>query len=256
MREALRAQPSPSRPAGFRRGEDPSMLLYEGLPQLVGTPDILASLSAAEVIRVIEAGQLVRFGVGDTLFQQGEPHTGIFIVRRGIVRSFYLGPSGREITLANWAVNNFVGGPEIFGGGTHVWSGVGVQAGEAVRLPGDTVRVLMTEIPAFAVGLVEGLAFKGKCYSALLQMLGTRAVVERLAHLLLNLAEMRGVKSEEKVVISRMPTHEQLAGMIGATRQWISIALGRFRDQGLIEIRERRVVIRGEEGLRRIAEGT
>ncbi len=32
----------------------------------------------------------------------------------------------------------------------------------------------MSEIPNFAIGLVQGLAYKGKCYSSLLQMLGTR----------------------------------------------------------------------------------
>ena len=53
----------------------------------------------------------------------------------------------------------------------------------------------MSEIPNFAVGLVQALAYKGKCYSSLLQMLGTRSVIERLAHLLLNLTDLKGVES-------------------------------------------------------------
>lgn len=232
-----------------------SVLLYEGKPSLTGVPDILAGLSPAEVARVVAAGRRVRFAPGDHLFRQGEEHKAIFVLRHGVVRSFYQAPSGREITLAQWSPGNFVGGPEIFGGGLHVWSGVAVSAGEAVRLPGPQVRRLMADLPAFAIGLVEGLAFKGKCYSTLLQMLGTRSSRERLAHLLLNLAELRGIAGDGRIIIANTPTHEQLATMIGATRQWVSMTLDRFRAHGLIEIHKRQLVIRQAAALRALADG-
>jgi CRP/FNR family transcriptional regulator, cyclic AMP receptor protein len=219
---------------------------------LVGVPDILAGLSAAQTDHVVSAGHRVGFAAGDMLFRQGEVHRGIFILRSGVVRSFYQAPGGREITLAHWTRGNFVGGPEIFGGGVHVWSGIGVETGAALRLPGPTIRRLMTEIPAFAIGLVEGLAFKGKCYTALLQMLGTRSVVERLAQLLLNLEASRS-SSAASPAVAQLPTHEQLATMIGATRQWVSMTLERFRAQGIIDTRGRRIVIQEPAALRALA---
>lgn len=232
-----------------------SVLLFEARPSLLGEPDILAQVTPAELGRVIAAGQTVNFSRGDYLFRQGEPHQGIFVLRTGIVRSFYVSPSGREITLAKWKPGNFVGGPEVFGGGLHVWSGVGVECGEAIRLPGPVVRRLMTEIPNFAVGLVDGLAFKGKCYSALLQMLGTRSVLERLARLLLNLAEEQGVQTLDGVVIDCAPTHEELAAMVGATRQWVSMTMDRFRSGGLIDVKKRRIAFVRSAALRALAEG-
>ena len=45
--------------------------------------------------------------------------------------------------------------------------------------------------------IIEGLTFKGKCYSALAQMLGTRSITERLAHLLLHLVDIYGVKDRK-----------------------------------------------------------
>jgi CRP-like cAMP-binding protein len=114
----------------------------------------------------------------------------------------------------------------------------------------------MTQIPSFAVGLVQGLAFKGKCYSALLQMLGTRSVVERLAQLLLNLAELQGEDADGSVVIAAPASHEELAAMVGATRQWVSITLERLRKRGAIQIRKRRLVILRVAALRAIADST
>lgn len=235
--------------------EGGSVLLFETRPALAGVPDILAPLTPAEVAQVLAAGRLVTFGRGETLFRQGDVHEGIFILRSGAVRSFYVSPAGREITLANWTAGNFVGGPEILGGGLHVWSGVGVEPGAAVRLPGPVVRRLMTAIPNFAIGLVDGLAFKGKCYSALLQMLGTRSVVERLASVLINLAEQIGAPIVGGIEIADMPSHEDLAAMVGATRQWVSVALEHFRARGLIAAQRRPFIVNDMRALRAFADG-
>jgi CRP/FNR family cyclic AMP-dependent transcriptional regulator len=81
-------------------------------------------------------------------------------------------------------------------------------------------------------------------------MLGTRSVIERLAHLLLNLADI-----DASADAARMPSHEDLAAMVGATRQWVSMTIEKFRKRGLIDIRERRLVLLRPEALRAIADG-
>jgi CRP/FNR family cyclic AMP-dependent transcriptional regulator len=228
------------------------VLLYEAYPHLAGVPDIFAGLTPQEQAQVVRAGREVAFSAGEHLFRQGEPHEGIFILRSGIVRSYYAAPNGREITLAAWSQGNFVGGPEIFGGGVHVWSGIAVAAGSALYLPASVTPGVMGEVPKFALGLVRGLAFKGKCYSALLQMLGTRSVTERLALVLLNLA----VEDEGGGrVLPRVMPHEELAALVGGTRQWVSMTIERFRKRGLVDLRDRRLVILAPAILRGIASG-
>ncbi len=108
-------------------------------------------------------------------------------------------------------------------------------------------------MPNFAAGLVDGLAFKGKCYSSLLQMLGTRSVVERLALVLLNLATPK--PGSDIPMIPRAVPHEELAALVGGTRQWVSMTIERFRKRGLIDVSERRLVILKPEALRAIAAG-
>ena len=101
----------------------------------------------------------------------------------------------------------------------------------------------MTELPGLAAGLVEGLVFKGKCYSALLQMLGTRSVLQRLAQLLLTLCELDGQAAAGGILIDRSLTHEELANMVGATRQWVTASIDRFQKQSLLEVCDRKIVI-------------
>ena len=117
---------------------------------------------------------------GTQLFSQGSPQDGIFLIESGRIKVFYIAPSGREITLAYWHSGNFVGGPEVFKQGLHIWSGEAAVNSTVLHLPGDILRKMVLTIPAFAVGIIEGLSFKGQCYSALAQMLGTRSPTERL----------------------------------------------------------------------------
>ena len=67
---------------------------------------------------------------------------------------------------------------------------------------------------------------------------------ERLAHLLLHLVDTYGVKDPEGVLIGAAFTHADLAHMVGATRQWVTISLKRLQDQGVVVSRKSRIVIR------------
>lgn len=169
---------------------------------------------------------------------------GMYIIESGLIRTYYTSPAGREITLAYWKPNNFVGGPDVFGQSEHVWSGVAVETSTVMFIKGEDLRALMADIPQLAISVVEALVFKGKCFSSLIQMLGTRSVAERLSQLLLMLIDMHGERdSSGGIAIQRQFTHEDLANMVGASRQWVTTALDRLQRDGVVLIRKRQVVV-------------
>lgn len=229
--------------------------LSETIVDITNKPNFLARLSAEEFLDVRSRGRAFVVNAGDSVFFQGDPHDGIFILERGCVRTFYSGPSGREITLAYWTPGHFVGGPEVFGGGTHMWSGTAIEGSELLQIKGSELRYLMGRYPSLAVGIVEGLVFKGKCYSALVHMLGTRSVLERLAQLLVILADLDGVGQDHEVHIVRDLTHEELANMVGSTRQWVTASLDRFQKHGLVRLKGRQLVVIDLDRLKRMANG-
>src|SRR5262249_2401607 len=206
-------------------------------------PNIFARLTTAQRNRVVARGVYLRLSEGETLFAQGEKHRGIYLVEHGLVRTFYTSPSGREITLAYWQAGNIVGTPQVFSTHLHQWSGIAATNTGVLFLRGEDLLQLIQRFPPFAVALIEALEFKGKCLSALVQMLGTRFVAERLAMLLYNLAELHGVKEKDGIAIGKPFTHEVLAQMVGASRQWVTMTLDRMRSDGLIRIGKCRTVV-------------
>lgn len=228
---------------GARPGASSSLLLTENQQSLGGPPPLMEKLTARERDLVLKQGRRKVLNRGQTLFSQGARHDGIFLIESGRIRVFYSSPAGREITLAYWHVGNFVGGPEVFEGGVHQWSGVAATNCSVVQLPGKELRTLATEIPNLAIGLIEGLTFKGKCYSALAQMLGTRSITQRLAHLLLHLMDLYGVEDPDGTVIAAAFTHADLAHMVGATRQWVTISLKRMQEKQIVITKRSQIVV-------------
>src|SRR6266702_8152501 len=232
------AVPPAVRPAGSS-----SLLLTENQKWIGGPPSLMDKLTLRERELVLKQGRRKVLNRGQTLFSQGGKHDGIWLIESGRIRVFYTSPLGREITLAYWHVGNFVGGPEVFGGGVHQWSGVAATNCAVVQLPGKELRTLAVEIPNLAIGLIEGLTFKGKCYSALAQMLGTRSITQRLAHLLLHLVDLYGVEDPDGTLIAAAFTHADIAHMVGATRQWVTISLKRMQEKQIVVTKRSQIVI-------------
>jgi len=70
----------------------------------------MSGLTVAERDTATAFGRHCKFAQGDQVFTQGEPHAGIMMILDGEIRSYYIAPSGREITLAYWTIGHFVGG--------------------------------------------------------------------------------------------------------------------------------------------------
>jgi CRP/FNR family transcriptional regulator, cyclic AMP receptor protein len=230
-------------PATVRPAGSSSLLLTENQQWIGGPPPLMDKLTPRERELVLKQGRRKVLNRGQTLFSQGGKHDGIWLIESGRIRVFYTSPLGREITLAYWHVGNFVGGPEVFEGTVHQWSGVASSNCSVVHLPGKELRSLAVEFPNLAIGLIEGLTFKGKCYSALAQMLGTRSITQRLAHLLLHLVELYGVEDADGRVIAAAFTHADIAHMVGATRQWVTISLKRMQEKGIVLTKRSQIVV-------------
>ena len=134
-----------------------------------------------------------------------------------------------------------------------MWNSVAVEPSVGLWLPGSALRKLISETPSLAIAVIEGLVYKSMCYTALLQIMGTQSKTSRLGHLLLTLSTPR--THEPNVAdIGTHFTQEELANMVGSTRQSISTSLDKFERQGLIERQGIEIRIADVAGLRALCD--
>jgi CRP/FNR family cyclic AMP-dependent transcriptional regulator len=210
------------------------IMLAESSELIRRHPSFLDSLGEADRERVLSIGWRVIFEPDQVVWRQGDAHAGIYFIEQGRIRTFYLAPSGREVSLAYWFPGNFVGGPDIFGSDAHMWSSSAAQKTHTVFLPGQPLRHLAADHSSIALALLDALAFKARCYSAMAQMVGTRSSTERLQRLIVFLATTYGIKGEDGIMVGVSLTHAELAGLIGSTRQWVTTQLARLQKRGIL----------------------
>jgi CRP/FNR family transcriptional regulator, cyclic AMP receptor protein len=200
---------------------------------------------------LLEIGERRTFEIDQPLFQQGDPHDGIYLIETGRVSSYYQAPSGRQITLAYWFPGNLVGALSIFGGGTHMWGSAAVQRSETIFLPGPDLRRVALGSAEIAVALIEVLSFKARCYSTMAQMVGTRSATERLEHLLVFLARAYGLKEQGGIAITVSLNQAELANLINSSRRWVTMQLSRLQKGGVIHYNRGMIVVRKLQALTR-----
>ncbi len=130
-----------------------AQFLSETIEGLDEGAHFLDRLSANDLTAVKETGRKINIKCGEMVFTQGESHEGIFIIESGVVRVYYSAPSAREVTLAYWTPGHFIGGPELYGKGTHIWSGEALEDTCVTVLSSNALQMLIAKIPNFALAL-------------------------------------------------------------------------------------------------------
>jgi CRP/FNR family transcriptional regulator, cyclic AMP receptor protein len=211
---------------------------------------LLEALEQSDLELVMRSGRPGTYQNREYLLREGEPADGIHVVLNGTVESLHADSQGRELMLSTWEAGDFVGAPYVLGDHRHSWSCRALGHVEALHLDQDSLRRLISVSPSFAIALIECLGFKGETYSMLAQTLAGQKAAERLILLLIKLCENAQQDDKGAISLGRI-TQANLARMIGATRQSISLALGRLHDEGIVSIGPTKMVVNDLRALRR-----
>lgn len=206
-------------------------------------PRLLDKLDDAERARLLKHARTKVLPAGALVFSQSAPIDDVFIVEEGRVKAYYTTAEGQSITFAYWQPGMLMGVPGLSVGFNHMWTAEAVSETRLAQLPrADLVHLIDTSINA-AKAMIEILEFKSKYLSRLAQLLGTASVAERLQIVLHHLCDLYGTEQEDGVRIDLPLTHADIADMVGASRQWVTVSLGRLEKSGVLKTRNRRIVL-------------
>lgn len=203
--------------------------------------DILSTMFADANAWAWFAPRLVyrSFSHGEIIFHQEQEAHSIYLILSGVVKTFYLNAEGKEFTVGLWTEGGLIGAPDL-----HVHFGNRCLSAKAFtdatlyEMRASDVEEAITRFPAFAVALVRALSFKVRWVAMLTKLLATQEANNRLAELLWLLCEIYANPDEEFVVLKHRIPQQELASMIGCSRQWVAVILEDLRADGTISIVE------------------
>lgn len=179
----------------------------------------------------------------------GDPSDGIYVVRSGRIKIAKVTEDGREIIL------NMLKAGDVFGEMAFLENSPRDTFAEALE---DTNLFFTSKIdllqlikrrPALTYRLAKIIGKRRREAEKNMENFLYKGVRERLAGLLLRLSDDYGTQEARGKLLRIKITHRDLAGIIGSSRETVSLTLGDFRREGYIDINERKIIIKDERGL-------
>jgi CRP/FNR family cyclic AMP-dependent transcriptional regulator len=195
----------------------------------------------------------VRYRRGEVIFREGEPAEHIFLIGSGKVKMTIASPAGQELLIAMLGKGQIFGELSVLERGPRAMD---ARAAEDCRLYGlaaDVFWTLLEGRPALGRRLLELMARRMRRADQATQDVVFFDASTRLARKLLELAEDHGERDGEAVRLTIRLTQEEIAQMIGVTRESANRLLTSFAGRGWIEWNEGRPILLEPQALIRRA---
>ncbi len=178
---------------------------------------------------------------GNTLFQEGDAGDRLYIVTEGKIKLSHASGDGRESVLMVLGPGDMFGELSLFDPGPRTSTAIAVTDSKVLGLGNTNLNPWLVGRPEVAQKLLQALAHRLRRTNEAMSDLVFADVPGRVAKALLELGEKFGSKTEAGVYVNHDLTQEELAQLVGASRETVNKALADFVSRGWLKLETRSV---------------
>ena len=203
--------------------------------------------SANALMKSMTTSRLER---GDVLFREGDQGNRLYVIGEGKIKLGLTSVDGRENLLAILGPGEMFGELSLFDPGPRTATATAVAETQLIELGHDDLNTFLAGRPAVASSMLAALARRLRRTNDSLADLVFTDVPGRVAKALLDLSNRFGRPAEDGILVPHDLTQEELAQLVGASRETVNKALADFASRGWIKLEARAVVLRDVERVR------
>lgn len=207
-------------------------------------PEKLQGLVAQVELREIPRRQVI--------YLPGDPGEQVYFINGGRVKTSKVTRDGKELTLAYRGAGHIFGELAVIDGAPREEMAEAMKNAIITELPAEIMRELLLADAKLCLEFMCEIGRRRKQLETKLEHLVFKDVQAKLAALLLELAGEYGQDTEDGTQIGLKITHQEMANLIGSTRETISLTLAQFKKKQLINMNGRTVVVLDHEGLKAV----
>jgi CRP/FNR family cyclic AMP-dependent transcriptional regulator len=221
--------------------------------------DVLSQAPLFEALGEADARALradvinVHIGRGERLFSEGDAGDKLYIILKGKVKLTRAAHDGRENLLSVHGPGEMFGELSLFDPSPRTASATAVTEATLAGLAHDDMRTFLATRPEVAMHMLGGLAQRLRRINDIKADLVFTDVPGRVAKALLDLGSRFGVQQENGLQVSHDLTQEELAQLVGASRETVNKALADFAARGWIQLSAKSVLLVDPDRLRKRA---
>lgn len=188
---------------------------------------------------------------GETLFEEGDGGDRLYVVIEGKIKLGRSSVDGRENLLAILGPGQMFGELSFFDPGPRSATATAVTDAKLLSLGHASLSPVLAEHPNVAYAMLNQLAGRLRRTNEVVGDMVFSDVPGRVSKALLDLAERFGRETDEGIHVNHDLTQEELAQLVGASRETVNKALADFASRGWLRLEPRSVTITDLERLQR-----
>lgn len=205
------------------------------------TPPQIARLEAAS-----RAKSVVK---GEPIYLPADDANSVLVLASGRVKICHLTSDGKQSILAFIEPGEIFGELAILNMGNREEYAEAVENSRVIAIPDETLRELMEEHANLCLGVTKIIGLRRRRIERRVKNLLYLPNRERIIHLLLELAEQYGHETGRGIELTIRLSHQDLASLVGSTRETVTVVLGAMQNEGLIELGRRKVILKAPDQL-------
>ena len=211
--------------------------LFEGLPD-----DQLHEIKKIAVSR--------QFVKGETIFSEGDPGDGFYVIAEGLVKIYKISSEGKEQILHIFGAGEPFGEVPVFTDQPFPANAEAIAKSRLLFFPRDAFVDLITGNPSLALNMLAVLSMRLRQFTVQIENLSLKEVPGRLASYLIYLAGEQDREDSVRLNISK----NQLASLLGTIPETLSRIFSKMTDMKLIEVEGKNIKLLDRAGLITLAE--
>jgi CRP-like cAMP-binding protein len=214
---------------------------------------ILAGLPE-EALTVLEAHQSEQvYSKGEVIFREGAYPSGIFYIKKGKAKKYKVAGEGGEQIIYVANTGELMGYHAVLEGDRYPDSAAALEESNIIFIPREDFLEVLDRTPLLSQRLLKTLSHEFAVMVNSLTLFTQRSVRERLALQLVVLREKYKEDFKAGMFVEINMSREDLANLVGTTRENIVRILGEFKESGILETKGRKVIVRDVIALIKIA---
>jgi CRP-like cAMP-binding protein len=181
---------------------------------------------------------------GAVIVGQEDRGDSLFAIASGRVKVVLYGDSGREMILSILRENEIFGEMALIDNLPRSATVIALEPTSLFVLERAAFVHHLTSHPSTSIGVMEELSRRLRHADKIIGNLALLDVYGRVAHLLQDLAKREGVETDGGTLIRERPTQQEIAAMIGTSRETVSRALNDFAKRGLVVMNGKQITLR------------
>ncbi|QDS98402.1 Crp/Fnr family transcriptional regulator [Adhaeretor mobilis] len=168
---------------------------------------------------------------------------GVMLLVRGRVKIGSFTEEGKQTILAFIEPGELFGELSLIGAVEREEYAETVEKSTIVMIPREIIQELIRQNPEVSLGVTKLFGLRRQRVERRLKYLLFHSNRERLVHLMLELAETYGRRTPDGVELKIKLSHQDLASVIGSTRETVTVVLGELQSEGKLKLGRRKIIL-------------